>query len=153
MNAQEFYGMQQLMPANILQIVQIAGLDAAFELVRQYGGTFFPMGQNATKAGKILYAALAEVVGNDKADRLSRAFAVQRGLYIPKCETMLCELRDRRIRREFDGLTCQQPHPMPAYLAVRNLALQYRLSERQVWRILGQPDRVCDPPPQPTLFA
>lgn len=152
-NEQDFDTLRELLPESVLQIVRIAGVAAAVALVRHYGGTFFPMGQSKNKFGKILFAALAEVVGNEQAERLSRAFATQRGLYIPKCDTALIELRDRQIRRDFDTLTGQQPHTMPAYLAARNLAREYRLSERQIWRILKQLDSVCQPPPQSSLFA
>lgn len=153
MNEENLLKIKHLLPDNVLQIIQIIGIDAAFELVRKYGGTVFPIGKNATKHGKVLHAALAEVVGEEKAQRLSLAFATQRGIYIPKCQKALLEMRDKQIRQDFDSLTMYQNPKMPAYLAVRNLALQYNLSERHVWHLLKHIDEAEQNDVQTLLFG
>lgn len=144
----ELHGLVHLLPSAALQLIEVVGLGTALELVRRYPGTHFPVGKNCTRQGKILHAALAEVVGEKEAERIEAAYATQRKLWIPKCEGAMLELRNRRIRARFDELT----NTLPAYEAVRELALEFKLVDRTIWRILKELDSVAPPAVQAALF-
>ena len=94
---------------------------------------------------------LVEIVGTEElAQQLETMYLAERGFYVPKCEDAFREMRDRQIRRDFDRLTGQKIYPMKAYLAVRNLALDYGLTERRVWEIMKNTDIA---PPKSTAQA
>ena len=115
------------------------------ELVAALGGTTFPVPKNQRRLGQVRYEALAEVIGVDGADALTRHFGGEI-LSIPKCEAALRELRDRAVRAEFDTIT--RDHP--AVHAVTQLARKYRLTDRHIWRLLNRVDR--ETLPQARLF-
>lgn len=130
---------QHLLPDAAIGLIQVAGMEAAMALITTYPGTTFPIGRNQTRAGKALHMALAEVVGEQEAIRLETAYAAQRRLWIPKCDDAIREVRNRYIRQQFDQFTHQGK--MSSVLAVRNLALANKLTERRVWEIIKQTDR------------
>ncbi len=68
---------------------------------------------------------IAEVVGVDAAVKIAKAFAGTY-LYIHKIDAFLREMRDHDIRMEY----AQGKKP-------RELAIKNRLTERQIWNILG----------------
>lgn len=70
------------------------------------------------------YRDIAEELGMEAFMRLSRLCGGQ-CLYIPKPESLEREARDREIRSRFNGGN------------YRALALQYRLSERQIRKIIN----------------
>lgn len=142
LNQQDFVDLQHLLPSSFASVVAIVGVGNAFKLVQKYRGTSFKIGKNKRKAGKILHFCLAEVVGEDAATRIEIALKGQRELYVPKCDDVLRELRNRQIRREFDELTLYQTPPLLATVAENSLALAYQLSARQIRSILTETDRV-----------
>nr|DAT42743.1 MAG TPA: Mor transcription activator family [Caudoviricetes sp.] len=148
----DFADLLHLLPSSFAGIVAIVGVDAAFLLVKHLGGTSFKIGANKRKGGKVLHFALAEWVGEANATRIETALKGQRELYIPKCEALLREMRNRQIRHDFDGLTLQKM-PMKAHLAIKNLARQYQLSERMVWGIVNSPPAAPQSATQMGLFA
>lgn len=139
---QDFVDLQHLLPPSFASVVAIVGVSNAFKLVQKYRGTSFKIGKNKRKAGKILHFCLADVVGEDAATRIETALHGQRELYVPKCDDVLRELRNRQIRREFDALTLYQSPPMLATAAENSLALAYQLSARQIRSILTESDRI-----------
>lgn len=146
----DFQELQHLLPPSFLSLIAVAGTEAAFALVRQLGGTHFPVGKNQTAAGKRLFASLAEIVGEPIADKISRAYETERKIWIPKCQDAVLEMRNRLIRRQFDELTANGH--MSAQLAVRNLALAHNLTERWVWEITVQTDKTPEASQQQQLF-
>ena len=147
----DFADLLHLLPPSFAGIVAIVGAERAFSLVKHLGGTSFKIGANKRKGGKALHFALAQWVGEEHATRIETALKGQRELYIPKCEALLREMRNRQIRHDFDGLTLQKL-PMKAHLAIKNLARQYQLSERMVWSIVNSPPAQPNHT-QPGLFA
>ena len=71
------------------------------------------------------YSDVVEAIGQEKFLRLVRLCGGQ-SLYIPKIESLEREARDRDIRAHFDGGNYKQ------------LTSQYRLSERQIQKIVNQ---------------
>jgi len=69
MTEADFADIRHLLPESVLGMIQVAGLEAAFALIKRYGGTHFPIGKNQTKAGKLLHAMLADEVGDEAAAR------------------------------------------------------------------------------------
>lgn len=132
-----------LLPETIQQIAALIGLPRTLELVAALGGTTFPVPKNQRRLGQIRYEALAEVIGVDGADALTRHFGGEI-LSIPKCEAALRELRDRAVRAEFDAITREHP----AVHAVMLLARKYRLTDRHIWRLLNRVDRETLPQPR-----
>lgn len=137
---QDLSQLRHLLPPTFEQLIVVAGDEAAFTLVRHYSGTHIPIGQNKTKAGKVLHAMLAEAVGEDIALKIEAAYATQRKIYIPKCESAVLELRDRLIRRQYDDFVLN--HRMTDMLAVNNLAREHNLTDRQIRNIIKQADRL-----------
>lgn len=149
---QDLAQIRHLLPPAFEQLLLVAGEEAAFTLVRHYAGTHIPIGKNQIKQGKVLHAMLAEAVGEDIALKIEAAYATQRKIYIPKCENAVLELRNRLIRRQFDDWT--RHGKMSAMLAVNNLVAAHKLSDRRIWGILKQDDRLPenDSPSQNSLF-
>ncbi|MGF6148929.1 Mor transcription activator family [Kingella potus] len=129
--------LRHLLPASVAQMAQVAGWDAVLRLVSRFGGANFPVGKNSTAAGRRLHERLAEEIGEEAALRLGRAYGAQRYLWLPKCDAVLRELRDRAIRRGFDRMTGEG---MGAHEAAALLALEHNLTQRRVWDVLKKTD-------------
>ena len=149
LSPQQFADLAHLLPESFIALITVVGAEAAFTLLKHYAGTTIPVGRNRTRAGRLLHAALTEVLDEECATRLEEAYAGQRKLWIPKCDDALRELRDRFIRHQFDVLTTQ--NRMTATCAVNNLAAAHRLSDRHIWALLKRPDST--PPPRPVQTA
>nr|DAS54077.1 MAG TPA: Middle operon regulator, TRANSCRIPTION.2A [Caudoviricetes sp.] len=152
MTEEDFADIRHLLPESVLCMIQVAGLEATFTLIKRYGGTHFPIGKNQTKAGKLLHAVLAEEVGEEVAANLGMAYAGQRSLWLPKCEGAILELRDRYIRRQFDEMTTRGQYRLSAVLATASLALAHNLTQRRIWHILKQTDKTPETAVQAALF-
>lgn len=126
-----------LLPDTIRTVAQLIGLPLTLRLVETLGGTTFPVSKNKTRMGQIRFEALAEVVGVEAAEALTRHFGGD-VLSIAKCDVALRELRDRKIRAEFDAMT----HEHSALYAVVLLARKNRITDRHVWRILKQSNKL-----------
>lgn len=130
---------KNLLPAVAQALVRIVGIAAALKLVEELGGSTFPVPLRRNPAGEIRYQELAEVVGEEAASQMCHEIGGQ-DVYIPMCSAALRELRDRQIRADFDVLTVA-PLNHSAIQTIAILALRYRISDRQVKRILKQTDR------------
>lgn len=144
----QFEDIAHLLPESFIALMTVAGVEAAFTLLHHYAGMHIPIGKNQTKAGKVLHAALTEVLEESIVNKIETAYANQRKLWIPKCDDALRELRNRYIRQQFDELT----KTMSATLAVSNLVYQHKMTDRHIWRILKEPDRLPDNTVQMSLF-
>ena len=138
---------KHFLPATIQTLAALIGLPKTLRLVEELGGTTFPVAQVKTRLGEIRFAALAEVVGEDAARVIAQHFASEK-LYIAKCADALRMIRNRAIGEEFDAISAEHGSPT----AVVQLALKYRLSDRQIEKILKQPLPVLDAPLQEELF-
>ncbi|WP_420996221.1 Mor transcription activator family protein [Cupriavidus sp. 30B13] len=140
-----------LLPVVVQVIVRTIGVSAAIKLVERFGGSTFPVPLRKSAAGEVRYQVLAETVGEEAATQLVKLLGRQE-VYIPLCSLALRELRDREMRSAFDTLT-GKAEKYSALQAVAALAVRYRISDRQVWRILNQTDRIGPAPEtQATLF-
>ncbi|SOZ12064.1 Mor transcription activator family protein [Cupriavidus taiwanensis] len=138
---------KNLLPAMIRAVVNAIGIPAAIKLVEQLGGSTFPVPMRKNAAGEIRYQVLADAVGDEAASQLVELLGGQE-IYVPLCSAALRELRDRQIRSDFDLITREHS----ALHAVATLAIRYKMSDRQIWRILNQTDREADSGEQHCLF-
>ena len=130
-HAKQLEQLQHLLPEMAQLIASLIGLPRALKLIEAWGGTTFPVSKNQRRQGQIRYEALAEVVGVDAANILTRHFGGE-VLAIPRCAAALRAMRNQQIRDSFDTLTRHHP----ASHAVHQLARQYQITERQVWSVL-----------------
>jgi len=133
---EDFEAVRHLLPESVLALITIIGLTETVELVKNLGGTTYPLRQGRTKGSESRLAYLEEIVGGAAMEKMVEALAPC-DLFVPKCEQALLELRDRHIRRRFDAQTGKG---VPAYEAVNDLALAHGLTDRHIWRILKKPD-------------
>lgn len=70
------------------------------------------------------YQSIAQEIGVENAVKIARMYAGM-GLYFPKLDDVLIELRNAKIRAEFDGGN------------YKALARKYDLTERWIYQILG----------------
>ena len=127
---------EHLLPPQMQEIITVVGLTAALALVRTWGGTRFPVSKAQRDGGIGRYEHMAEVMGVTAADRLTEAYG-GKVLHVPRCYVALLELRDNMIKAEFD-----QRYKNETTLSIAaDLALRYRLTDRQIHRILKTMDR------------
>ncbi len=131
----KFDDVQHLLPESARLLVDLIGLRYTMKLVEALGGTTFPVALRKSRQGEIRYEMLAEVVGVDAANILTRHFGGDM-LYIPLCKVALRELFYRDVRAEFDTITRE----FSAIHAVASLASKHRMSDRQIWRVLKKQD-------------
>ena len=128
---------QHLVPETGRLLIRLIGLRNTVKLVNELGGTSFPVSLGKNRQGHIRYEMLAEVVGVEAANVLTRHFGGDT-LYIPLCKVALRELLQREIRSEFDRIT--RDHS--ALHAVATLAARYKMSDRHIWRVLKRENDV-----------
>lgn len=137
---QDFVELGHLLPPSFREFVDLVGEEAAFQLTRRYAGTAFPVGRGHKKQSQALHFALVEIVGEKMAKKIELSYGVNRKVYIPKCDGVVREMRNRLIRRQFDDWTMNDG--LTANLAVRNLVYEHHLCERTIWYILEGSDSV-----------
>lgn len=139
---------QHLLPESVVQMVDLIGLRRTLDLVDRLGGITFPFALAKTRRGMLRFEMIAEIVGVDAANEITRVYGGER-LSIPKCAAALREQLHRELRGEFDRLTAAGHS---AIASVATLARQYRYTDRHVWRILKEADIEPEPPRQHALF-
>ncbi len=109
------------LPASLQEMSDIIGLEAVQALVSAYGGTLLTIPQKLPEDHP-----LAVLLGTEVAGKLSEHYALER-VDVPRAHFARMHARNRRL--------CADHH---AGESVRQLALQYRLTERRVWEILAE---------------
>lgn len=116
------------LPPGMIELAGVIGLAGALALARAWGGITLKV--PASDYEGITRAWLIDLIGGPGAAALIQRYRGER-LYIPRCEKALRDARDSEIIRAYDAGT-------PAVA----LALQYRLTERQVRSILKRTPEV-----------
>ena len=107
----------------ILQdLVELIGLHPTMQLVQAYGGVRLYVPKLALEADH----PLARLIGSEAAKKLQAMYGGEPHFDIPKAERALRAVRDAEI--------CRQR----LNTSVRLLALEYRLTERQIRTICGE---------------
>lgn len=131
----EIERVEHLLPDVIQALIRLIGLPRTLEIVKRMGGITWPVSKNISKLGEARYQYLAEVVGVEAADKITQHFGGE-SIKIPKCERALLELRDRRLRADYDELVRE----MSGNDAVMAVAIRYRLDDRWIYRLLKKMD-------------
>ncbi|QIE86164.1 Mor transcription activator family protein [Pseudomonas nitroreducens] len=125
---------REQLPAQVLEIAQVVGMSAALRLVNELGGTTWDFAKGSNRNGVIKVAALADIVGDEAAERLTARFAGN-SFYVARCDVALRRLRDLEIHRQFDQAVREG---VSTRTVVAELARTYKLSDRRIWIILKQ---------------
>lgn len=126
-----------LTPFMVRDMADRLGWPATIELVKRFGGTTLTIPMRATSAGQARYGRLVSLLGRELASALCSAYPAT-DLYIPNCSRAAADERDAALNRDRNELAKQH---FSEREIVSTLALRYKLSDRQVWRILKKP--VC----------
>ena len=129
----------ELLAPRMRWLVETVGIVAALELVKRFGGTRFYV---PIKVEPDHW--LTKLIGPAPAERLINAVAARESanqiIEIDKCDDAMREIRNRRIRAE--AAAGRQAHLQ---------AIDYDLTERQVWTIRAGGDTLDDK--QSPLFS
>ena len=97
-----------LLPESVKTCIGLIGLTKSVRLIHAWGGTTFPVGKNKRKGGQIRFAALAEVVGVEAAEILTRHYSGE-VIAIPRCWRACWPCATRRCVPSLT--TSRQPRP------------------------------------------
>lgn len=111
------------LPQSLVDVAEVIGLPATLALVEAAGGVRIYVPERLSDDHRLI-----EWLGREAAALLSASFAMEE-LVVPRCAEALRRVRNRQIRHERD----QGARPA-------ELALRYRLTERQVYTILSRDD-------------
>ena len=142
--------MSSLLPPNARLLVEIIGLDAALRLIKERGGETFVFAKGIRREGGAQYAEISEIVGEENAAKLGAQLGGT-PYSIPLCAKAMRAARDDKIRAEFDILTREENYSGRA--AIEHLTRAHRpITDRTIWRILGNPASVAGNDAQLGLF-
>lgn len=114
------------LPNTVQDLVRIVGYDAAFAIVKAFGGRSIVITKNIAGYPQMHHDALVAVIGAEAAAKLAAQYSGQ--MYIPRCQTALTQVRWRAIQEDFD-----------AGMKVNELVAKYSISNRQIFTILKKP--------------
>lgn len=119
------------LPKTALELVRVLeSIDAALALVAAYGGLSLRIPQLRGRDSGVA-VLLLRVVSEDHVRRLARQYGGT-DLYIPRCVEALRKARDVSIVEKFTACAAARSRCR----MVRQLALEYGISERWVWKII-----------------
>lgn len=136
-----------LLPPNARLLVEIIGLDAALALIKALGGVTVTFGKGVRADGAARYAEIAEIVGEANAALLGQRLGGT-PFPIPLCLAAIRAERDDRMREQFDRIT----RTASARAAVEQLARAHKMTDRNVWRVLGSASSAAGDDAQLGLF-
>ena len=112
-----------IMPASILEIIEVIGEGAALKLVQEFGGTTvrLPAKCNLNEGHPI-----ARCIGLDTLTELLKVIGGGRWLHIAQCKRGLIAQRNQEIVKLYS-----------AGEKVNNLVRRFHISDRHIWNILG----------------
>lgn len=113
----------ELLPPLLQDFVRLIGLQATMALVERSGGLrlYIPTPDRVSDAHH-----LAQVVGLDNLRKLADVYGGEDHFQLPKAERALLAVRNARIAADYS-----------THKTARQLAAEYRLTERQVTRIVS----------------
>jgi hypothetical protein len=128
------------LPPQMVQLCELIGWDKVLKLVNTYGGTYIMPTRCARRHdASSSNARLTSLIGGEAYDKLAKEFDGTK-VYIPKCDDAMRKIRNMEISKRF---LAGEP--------AAQLALAYRLTERQIWSILKTGETLREE--QPDLFG
>jgi Mor family transcriptional regulator len=112
-----------LLPQLLQDFERLIGLPATLDLVRVYGGLriYIPTPERVHSDHQ-----LAKIIGVDRLMTLAKVYGGEDHFTLPKAERAILALRNARIA-----------HAYGHHKTVRELAMEHRLTERQIERIVA----------------
>lgn len=113
----------ELLPRVLQDFVRLIGLPATMDFVHAYGGLriYIPTPERCHADHPY-----AQVIGQDNLRRLAQVYGQEDHFPLPKAEAALLAVRNSRIA-----------HAYGHHKTARELAAEYRLTERQIERIVA----------------
>lgn len=112
------------LPEVVADLVQAIGWAAVIDLIEVYGGTLLIIPASVRTDDP-----LARVIGYAAASVLVQRYAGDR-IYLARLTRQLREIRNNEIRARYSRFQC----------TARMLAIEYGLSDRQIWNIISGGD-------------
>lgn len=135
------------LPPTARLLAEIIGLPEAQRLIEALGGLTITFSKGQRRDGQARYAEVAEIVGEAGALLLAERLGGA-PISIPRCTAAMRAARDDQMREQFDQLT----RNVSARAAVAQLARTHRMTDRNVWRVLGSPAASGESEGQSSLF-
>jgi Mor family transcriptional regulator len=110
----------ELLPKVLQEFVRLIGLQATMLLVERFGGLRIYIPLNPAPDHHF-----AQLIGFDNLVKLSQIYGREDHFELPKAKRALTALRDAKIKAEHGPKS------------IRQLAMEHRLTERHITRILG----------------
>lgn len=129
------------LPPHIEKMCELIGWAAAMSMVDRWGGTYIVFARKVRehRTNANTNPELVLLIGEESYEKLIDQFGGQK-IYIPKLDHAMRKARDMQINQKY----------VDEKQTAEKLALDYRLSERQIWNILNNPDTLRTD--QPDLF-
>lgn len=120
------------LPEAAADIVHLIGINQAMKLFKAFGGTTFPIGKGVRFLGGARAKALQTIITNEEINLLIHHFHGET-LYLPRCERLLREVRNRKFLSEFAAM---RQDGSSALMTMMLLCPKYGFSDRYGWKLL-----------------
>lgn len=122
------------LPESVQEFIKVLGnVDSALALMHAFGGQTVRMPMSGKGRGERAHPFMAHINARQMA-RLTQYYGGTE-IYLPRCHVALCRARNALIVQKFSVRAAQGEASGPL---VRQLAVEYRISDRMVWRILKE---------------
>lgn len=128
-----------LFPRTAVDLIRIAGVEAAAELIKAWPGQEWPCPVNSKGSnarGKRRFDQLVEIVGESAAKAIVKHYGGGM-LSVPNLKVVQHQRSQELIRAEYDALT-RKGYSSPE--AVFELGIKFNFNGRAIERIIRQPD-------------
>lgn len=120
------------LPEAAADIVELIGISQAMRLFKSFGGTTFPIGKGVRFLGGARANALRTILTEDEIRLLQKHFSGE-VLYLPRCDRLLRDVRNRQFLNEFSEMR-EAGATSVACMSV--LPLKYGFTDRYGWQLL-----------------
>lgn len=124
--------LNNLPDAAAADIVRLIGINQAMKLFKAFGGSTFPIGKGIRYLGGPRAKALQAILKDEEIKRLMDYFQGDI-IYLPRCDRLLREIRNRKFIREFAEMRQQGTS---ALMAMTHLCPKHGFSDRYGWLLL-----------------
>ncbi|MEF3141827.1 hypothetical protein J8987_11510 [Klebsiella quasipneumoniae subsp. quasipneumoniae] len=120
------------LPEAAVEVISQIGLNSAMKLFKNFGGSTFPIGKGLRYLGGTRGKLLQTILTDEEIKKLGWYFS---GLpvYLPRCNDLLREFRNREFLREF---AIMRHEGTSALVAMMLLCPKYGFSDRTGWLLL-----------------
>lgn len=122
----------ELLPSQVVDIAQFIGFAKALMLVKGMGGVDFAVPRGLTKNRSEREQRLVDAIGVEAAKNFMAVFGGAR-LYIPRCEQLLRQVRNRKFCECIDSAV---DSGMTQTKAVQKFAYEFGMTERNGYKVL-----------------